>query len=147
MSITILTYILGFFIAILLGWITYLHIRMKRLFMGTKAKDLEEVMYTLGKHTENLEITQKEINRHLEHLDNKMKKTIRGVETIRFNPFPDHGSNQSFAISFINDEGDGVVMSSIYARDRMSIFAKPIKAGKSDYELSEEEKEVLTKTK
>jgi len=147
MNTTILIYILASFVVILLVWITYIHVKIKRLLMGTKAKNLEDVIYTLGKHTEKLQITQREINKHLEHLDDKMKKTIRNVETIRFNPFPDHGSNQSFAISFINDEGDGVVMSSLYARDRMSIFAKPIKKGVSDYELSEEEKEVLKKTK
>jgi hypothetical protein len=124
-------------------WISYLHKKTKKLFMGTKAKDLEEVMMTISRHTEQLENTQRQINKHLELLDGKMKKTIRSVETIRFNPFPDHGSNQSFAISFINDEGDGVVISSLYARDRMSIFAKPIKKGNSDYELSAEEQEVL----
>ncbi len=46
----------------------------------------------------------------------------------------------------MNDEGNGVVMSSLYARDRMSIFAKPIVKGKSEFELSSEEKEVLDRS-
>jgi hypothetical protein len=50
-------------------------------------------------------------------------------------------------MSFLNDEGDGVIISSLYARDRMSIFAKPIKGGKSEFELSTEEQEVLQKSK
>jgi len=70
---------------------------------------------------------------------------VRNIETVRFNPFIDAGSNQSFAIAMLNDEGNGVVMSSLYARDRMSIFAKPIVRGKSEFELSSEEKEVLSK--
>ena len=56
-----------------------------------------------------------------------MKKASRGFETIRFNPFPDQGSNQSFAVGMVNEDGDGVVFSSLYSRERMSIFAKPIK--------------------
>ena len=76
-----------------------------------------------------------------------MRKSIRGLETIRFNPFPDQGSNQSFAVGMVNEEGDGVVFSSLYSRERMSIFAKPIKNGKSEYELTTEEKEVLEKAK
>ncbi len=115
--------------------------------MGTKAKDLEGVMNILGHHIENLEKTQVEINKHLENIDGKLAKTVRKVETVRFNPFLDAGSNQSFAIAFMNDENDGVVISSLYARDRMSIFAKPIKNGKSEYDLSTEEKEVLEKSK
>ncbi len=67
------------------------------------------------------------------------------METIRFNPFPDQGSNQSFAIGMLNEDGDGVVISSLYSRDRMSIFAKPVKDKKSTYELSTEEKEALRK--
>jgi hypothetical protein len=46
----------------------------------------------------------------------------------------------------MNDEGNGVIMSSLYARDRMSIFAKPIVNGKSEFELSSEEKDVLDKS-
>jgi len=47
----------------------------------------------------------------------------------------------------LNEDGDGVVFSSLYSRERMSIFAKPIKNGKSEYELTEEEKEALKKAK
>ena len=36
-------------------------------------------------------------------------------------------------------------MSSLYSRERMSVFAKPIKGGVSEYELSSEEKEALKK--
>ncbi len=80
-------------------------------------------------------------------INSKLKKSIRGVETIRFNPFPDQGSNQSFAIGMLNEEGDGIVLSSLYSRERMSVFAKPIKEHKSEYELSAEEKHVLDKAR
>ena len=83
----------------------------------------------------------------MEKNNTKLKKSIRGLEIIRFNPFPDQGSNQSFAIGMLNEEGDGVVFSSLYSRERMSIFAKPIKNNKSEYELSTEEKEALEKAK
>jgi hypothetical protein len=104
-------------------------------------------MIKIGEQMKDLKETQVVINKHLVTVDKRLDKSIRSVETIRFNPFLDAGSNQSFAISFLNDEGNGVVMSSLYARDRMSIFAKPIIKGKSEFELSTEEKEVLEKSK
>ncbi len=146
MTISILIYILSGVIIILLVWIGLLEHRLKKFFAGTKAKNLEEVMLTLGKQVGELHNTQKVINEHLVTVDNRLNKSIRNIETIRFNPFLDAGSNQSFAISLLNDEGDGVILSSLYARDRMSIFAKPIKKGKSEFELSIEEKEVLKKS-
>jgi hypothetical protein len=124
-----------------------LEIRLKRMMMGTQGKNLEEVMHILGRHVENLESTQKEINAHLVKVDSRLDKSIRSVETVRFNPFPDAGSNQSFAIALLNDEGNGVVLSSLYARDRMSIFAKPIVKNASTHELTAEEAEVLKKAK
>ncbi len=147
MSISILVYILSGIIVILLLWIGLIEHRMKKFFAGTKARNLEDVMIQLGEQMIVLQETQKEINKHLILVDERLCKSIRSVETIRFNPFLDAGSNQSFAISFLNDEGDGVIMSSLYARDRMSIFAKPIIGGKSEFELSTEEKEVLEKSK
>jgi hypothetical protein len=147
MTISILIYILSGVVVILLLWIILTEYRFRKFFAGTKARNLEDVMIKIGEQMKDLKETQVVINKHLVTVDKRLDKSIRSVETIRFNPFLDAGSNQSFAISFLNDEGNGVVMSSLYARDRMSIFAKPITGGKSEFELSTEEKEVLEKSK
>jgi hypothetical protein len=145
MNTIILFYIISGAVVIALLWILMIEIRLKKIFAGTKARNLEEMIVLVGKKINQLEETQTEINKHLIQIDDRLNKSIRNIETIRFNPFIDAGSNQSFAIAFMNDEGNGVVMSSLYARDRMSIFAKPIVGGKSAFELSTEEKEVLDK--
>ena len=147
MSTLILPYILAGIIVFLLIWIIITERRLRTLFAGTKAKDLEEVLSALVMHIKELKNGEKEINAHLAVVDKRLDSSIRRVKTVRFNPFEDSGSNQSFAISFLNDEGDGVIISSLYARDRMSIFAKPIEKGLSDFELSDEEKDVLKKSK
>src|SRR3972149_1396937 len=125
-------------IVILIGafWVISTEKRLKKFFLGKKAKDLEDSIVKLKSAKEKAEIEIVEINK-------KLKKSIRGVETIRFNPFPDQGSNQSFAIGMLNEDGDGVVISSLYSRERMSVFAKSIKNNKSEYELSAEEKKAL----
>lgn len=146
-SILILIYILSGVIIIVLLWIGLTEYRFRKFFAGTKARNLEKVMLELGEQMKELKENQIKMSDHLIIVDKRLNKSIRSIEMIRFNPFIDAGSNQSFAISLLNDEGDGVVMSSLYARDRMSIFAKPIKNGKSEFELSAEEKEVLEKSK
>ena len=134
-------------IAILLGaiWTISTEKRLKRFFAGKKAKDLEENILALEENISKLKSAKEKIERELAEINKKLKKSVRGLETIRFNPFPDQGSNQSFAVGMLNEDGDGVVLSSLYSRERMSIFAKPIKNGKSDYELTAEEKKVLEK--
>jgi len=119
--------------------------RLRRFFLGKKAKDLEDTIVKLEEHITALKSAQEKTEKNITEINQKLKKSIRGLETIRFNPFPDQGSNQSFAVGMLNEEGDGVVVSSLYSRERMSVFAKPIKMGKSEYELTEEEKAVLKK--
>lgn len=136
-------------IVILIGaiWVMVTEQRLKRFFLGKKAKDLEDTIIILEQEISKLNRTKDEMQQEISVINVKLKKSIRGLETIRYNPFPDQGSNQSFAIGLLNEEGDGVVLSSLYARERMSVFAKPIKNNKSTYELSNEEKDVLTKAK
>ena len=128
-------------------WIFKTEKRLKRFFLGKKAKDLEDSLIFLEEEIIKLKTAKANIEKDISLLYAKSKKSIRGLETLRFNPFPDQGSNQSFAIGMLDEENNGVVISSLYSRERMSIFAKPIKNGKSDYELSTEEKEILEKTK
>jgi Protein of unknown function (DUF4446) len=147
MTISILVYILAGVLALLIAWIGILEYRLKKFFTGTKGQNLEEEMREITKNLKEVKETQGEINKHLVSVDSRLNKSIRNIQTVRFNPFADAGSNQSFALSFLNDEGDGVIISSLYARDRMSIFAKPITKGASEFELSEEEEQVLKKSK
>jgi len=126
-------------------WIVKTEKRLTKFFLGKKAKDLEETMTALEADIETLKQARNNIEKEIVVINKKLKQSIRGLETVRFNPFPDQGSNQSFAIGLLNEENDGVVISSLYSRERMSVFAKPIKAGKSEYELSAEEKEALKK--
>jgi hypothetical protein len=127
------------------AWIIITEKRLKRFFLGKKAKDLEETIALLETEINKLNKSKEEIEKNIISINSKLRKSVRGLETIRFNPFPDQGSNQSFAIGMLNEEGNGLVISSLYSRERMSIFAKPIKNGKSEYELTAEEKEALQK--
>ena len=146
MNTIILIYIISAIVVIILLWILMIEFRFKKFFAGTKARNLEEMIMLVGKKINEIEETQEKIDKHLVVVDDRLNKSIRNIETVRFNPFVDAGGNQSFAISFMNDEKNGVIISSLYARDRMSIFAKPIVNGKSEFELSSEEKEVLDRS-
>ncbi|MEK7563977.1 MAG: DUF4446 family protein [Patescibacteria group bacterium] len=141
----VLFVVFGFFLLVGSFWVTMTEKRLKRFFMGKNGKNLEDNILALENEIVKLKKAREDIEKEMGVMNLKMRKSIRGLETIRFNPFSDQGSNQSFAIGLLNEDGDGVILSSLYARERMSVFAKPIKNRKSDYELTTEEKEVLDK--
>jgi hypothetical protein len=146
---SILIYILGGIIVILVIWIVRMELRLGRLLIGKNARTLEDSFVTITKDLKEFHQFTKEMEHYLSHVEERLKRSIQSVETIRFNPFKGTGSggNQSFSSSFVTENGDGVVLTSMYARDRISMFAKPLKGFKSDFELSEEEKEALDKSK
>jgi hypothetical protein len=137
----------GIAIIFCIFWIVTTEKRLRRFFLGKKAKDLEETLVILEKDIQELKAAKVSAEKEIATINAKLKKSIRGLETLRYNPFPDQGSNQSFALGMLDENGDGVVLSSLYSRERMSIFAKPVKAGKSEYDLTSEEREVLQKAK
>jgi len=139
-------FVVAIILALVYGvWMINTEKRLKRFFRGAKGKDLEDTIESLQDEVRKLKQAQGATEKDLLTANAKLRKSIRGVETIRFNPFSDQGSNQSFAIGMLDEEGDGVVISSLYARDRMSVFAKPVKNKKSEYELSKEERQALDK--
>ncbi|MDP3957889.1 MAG: DUF4446 family protein [bacterium] len=144
----LLIYILLGLIAVLAGMVAYLWIKVARLLRGKDARTLEDTMRALQNDIDALRTSRAEIEGYLKQVERRLRRAISRVGTVRFNPFQgSSGSNQSFATAFLSEEGDGVVLSSLYSRDRVSVFAKPFEKGASSYELTGEEKEAIAKSK
>lgn len=135
-------------IALLLFWIIRLEIKLRKL-LGKKCNSLDDTLALLKKEVSYLKKYSEKSEENFGTIDNKLKKTISGLETVRFNPFKGNGSggNQSFATALVNKDGDGVIISSLYSRDHVSVFSKPIKNMKAEHELTEEERMALQKAK
>lgn len=142
-----LAFLLLIAIVIFLGiWIIRVEKKITKA-LGGGSRSLQETLSNLHDHTKGIEDFRDQLEKYLETVESRLNKNIQSVETIRFNPFKGSGSggNQSFATTLLNEKGDGVVISSLYGRDRVSVFAKPIKKFISEFELSDEEKESLDK--
>ena len=106
-------------------------------------KNLEEIFYQF----KNLKKDFKKISEELENLKEKNKFSVQKVGVIRFNPFKDLGGNQSFSVALLDGNNDGVVITSFYSRDGNRVFGKPIKKGRSQHVLSEEEEKAIERAK
>ena len=149
---TILLYILlgiGLVAVLLAAWVIRLEIKLRRFTVGQSGASLEESFNRLQENYRSTLQFREEVEIYLLSVEDRLRRSIQGTETIRFNPFQGDGSggNQSFATAFLNEAGDGVVFSSIYARDRMCIFAKPLKQFRSDHELTQEELSAVEQAK
>ncbi len=81
----------------------------------------------------------------LESVKQDNNLNIRKVGIVRFNPFKEIGGNQSFSVVLLDGRDNGVILTSLYSRDGNRVYGKPIKNGQSEYLLSGEEKEAISK--
>ena len=68
---------------------------------------------------------------------------LRHVAVVRYDAFPDMGGRLSFSAAFLDDSGDGLVLTSINGRSETRTYAKGVKAGASEHQLSPEETQAI----
>lgn len=102
-------------------------------------ENLAEVLSQFKDLKENFE----RISAELEKLKKENKFNLQKVGLVRFNPFRETGGNQSFSIALLDGTDSGVVITSLYTRTDNRLYGKPIKAGQSEYLLSEEERKAI----
>jgi hypothetical protein len=126
-----------------------LNMRISKLMLGRSGASLEESLMTLARRTKDIEEFRAEVEKYLKRAEIRMRTSLRGAGTVRFNPFKGDGSggNQSFSTALISESGEGVVISTLYSRDRVSVFGKPLEKGASTYDLTEEEQAALALAK
>jgi hypothetical protein len=148
-DITIIALIVLCVAVIILSVFLYkIQIKLNKFLIGSSS-NLDESLASLNSSIKEFTIFRAELEKYLSTVEKRLKKSIQSVQTVRFNPFKGTGSggNQSFATAFLNEESDGVVLSSLYSREHVSVYSKPIKNGISEYELSGEEKEAITEAR
>lgn len=145
--LTIIVLVLVFVVFVLCITLFILYRKLTHFMRGKNGTSLEGVLSTI------LDTQDKITKRHhlltQEHtvLQQKMSTSVRGMSMVRFNAFKDTGGNQSFAAALINEAGSGIVLSTLFARDRMSVFGKPIHNFTSTQTLSTEEERALAEAR
>ncbi|OGZ52364.1 MAG: hypothetical protein A3F26_01325 [Candidatus Ryanbacteria bacterium RIFCSPHIGHO2_12_FULL_47_12b] len=134
-----------FFVGVVLMRIVFLERKLRRLFGGKREKTLEALVYAHAEALSEAQDNIKKLDDAQKALEDVVLDAVQKVAIVRFNPFPDSGGDQSFAIAFLDGNNTGVVLSSLYSHNRQLVYAKPIEKGASRYALSAEEQTVLNR--
>ena len=135
-TLTILVIALGI-------WILKLSKKIKKLTYGKDVKSLESTIIETNELVKKLKDSQVDQHTHIVKINGELGKTIQSVPIVRFDALKDMGGRQSFAIGLVDSHKNGVVISSMYTRNHVNVFAKEIVHGESKHTLTEEEKKVI----
>ena len=130
-----------------LALILVLSRRMEKISVGAHGS-LEDTLARLAHDLKELQEFRSELEVYLKTAEARLHSSVRGVGVVRFNAFQNGaGGNQSFAIALLDERLCGVVFSTLYSRDRVGVYAKPIEHGKAKFTLSAEEEEAVEKAR
>ena len=126
----------------------FVTVRHNKMMHGSSTHSLEKHLANLIEHSANIEPHLQAIDNSLIDHGTKINQAIRGVGFIRFHAFGHNdGGKQSFACAIINGNGDGIIISSLWARERMSFFAKEVKNFNPQQETTDEENAALNEAR
>ncbi len=115
--------------------------KLRILFGAGKTND--DLDRNLAGRIANAEKHLAELAPRLEAAEAIAKLSIHKVGFMRFNPFQDTGGDQSFTLVLLDSEASGVVLSSLYTREGVRVYAKNVVRGTSRHPLTEEERRVV----
>jgi hypothetical protein len=87
------------------------------------------------------------LREEVERLRGEASGALRRPTLVRYDAFGDMGGRLSWSLALVDDQGDGVVLTSISGRSDARSYAKPIAAWGSDQQLSPEEEEAVAAAK
>lgn len=104
----------------------------------------EEIFEKINSNKLELQKNIDSLNSDLMNTKNQLKSAIQKVGIVRYNPFEEVGGDFCFAVAFLDEKNNGVVINSIYTRENCYNYLKDIKKGISlDKKLSKEEEEAI----
>lgn len=127
-------------------WVLVLSLKLNRLTRLLRQLVPEGSERSLDQLLEQLLIKQEEnrtllasLETRLEKLNSLLQGCLQRVGLVRFDAFDDVAGQQSFSVALLDNQGNGVVITSLFGRTESRCYAKPVIQGNSPHRLSEEE--------
>lgn len=113
---------------------------------GLGDKDVENLMTSYLNNLEKLkDHVHIDMNKRIEEIESKLPSCLQNIGIVNYNAFDNVGNNMSFSIAAMNERKDGFVFTGIYSRENSYVYAKEIKNGTPQKELSAEEALAMNK--
>lgn len=118
------------------------------LVKGEDKKNLKELLDEILKAVGSFKKEIEDLETKTLKLEKDSLLHIQKIGLLKFNPFKDIGGEQSFILSLLDKEDNGVVITSLHGRETTRWYVKKVKRGKGvNYQLSKEEVEAIKKNR
>lgn len=128
-------------------WFLRLTARQQQLMKGGRQASLQDIVSSLLQGEKALLDQIRRLDHGLQKIESAQQGSFQKLGIIRFNPFADTGGNQSFTIALLDGANNGLVLTSLYARNTSRWYSKEVRLGKGkDAALSKEEEMAIAQS-
>ena len=123
--------------------LNYMKKRYKKMMTGVDGANLERMMIGCIDSIKAINNENEKLWAETKEIKDLLQRAVTRMAIVRFRAFEDMGGDLSYAVVMLDSNNNGVIMSSIFAREDSRSYAKPIVNGQSTYALTKEEEEAL----
>jgi hypothetical protein len=143
-NVLIILGLLNFSLVLVMGWLFWQERSyLRELFPKNDARDIRNKFREVIEAINYFDNHAGEVDRTISNLKKEMLNHTQNIAVSKYNPYGDTGGDQSFTVVMLDGRWNGFMFTSLHSRAGTRVYLKNIKSGKSDLELSKEEKEVL----
>ena len=120
-----------------------LRARMDYFMRGSKREPLEESLRHMVDDNQTMKQQLRTAGTELGRLRAEMQTSYRKIGVVKYNAFPGMAGKMSSSVALLNNENNGMVITSIHGQDGCYTYIKEIMNGKSINPLTKEDEEAL----
>lgn len=102
---------------------------------------VEDLAKTVNKSTDTVLLSR------LSSCENETNISIKKIGIVNFDAFDDVKGNLSFSLAMLDNNNDGIVLTSLFGHNSCNTYVREIQNGETSVKLLAEEKEALSKAK
>lgn len=117
----------------------------KELFSSKNNINLEEMLLNQKNQVENVKKVQEDIYYNIRKIEKLLNKTYSKSEIYKYDAFADSAGKLSFIYVLLNSYNSGIILNGIFSSEGHYLYIKDVVNGKTEKELSKEERTTLEK--
>lgn len=119
----------------------------QRVVLGDRREDLVAHAASLQSQFQALHAYVEDVARHLDvrvgAAETRLDGAVAHTSLVRYDAYGEMSGRQSISIALLDARRTGVVLSAIHHRDQARVYAKQVREGRGELELSPEEEEAM----
>jgi hypothetical protein len=131
-------------------WLAFSMRRLRvaqRVVLGEGARDIvehaSELQQAFLELSDEMARAQQGLEERLATIESALAGTITHRALVRYDAYNELSGRQSMSIALLDATRSGIVLSCIHHRDQARVYAKEVRAGSSELELSPEEAQAI----